>query len=292
MYVTKEQIRKARSVSLADYLLAKYSADVEIVGTSLRLKKNHSVYVKRNIPGYHDFATKEHGNSIDFLTRYKNYSFTDAVNSLCEFDGLPRQTVIPEKLFTLPERAKPPFHRVITYLTGRGIPEETVKYMFQENLLYQDVPYGNAVFVTPEMDYCEIRGTGSKQFHGCRKRRSDRFWYLLNDPKPETAYICEAAIDAVSLMLIHKVQGKTEPAAYVSIGGVANQQTIDRIKKQRNTVLAVDNDPAGEACRQRNSELSSLIPAKKDWNEDLREMAQFKILTGVTKMEAANDVQT
>ena len=76
MYVTKEQIRKARSVSLADYLLAKYSADVEIVGTSLRLKKNHSVYVKRNIPGYHDFATKEHGNSIDFLTRYKNYSFT------------------------------------------------------------------------------------------------------------------------------------------------------------------------------------------------------------------------
>ena len=98
-------------------------------------------------------------------------------------------------------------------------------------------------------------------------------WYLLTDPKPDTAYVCEAAIDAVSLMLIHKAQKKTDPAVYVSIGGVANQQAIDRLRKKKLTiVLAVDNDPAGNKCRQRNSDLAALIPHNKDWNDDLRQI--------------------
>ncbi len=67
LYVTKEQIRKARRVNLADYLQSKYLTDVKIVGTSLCLIKNQSLYVKRSVPGYYDFATGEHGNSIDFL---------------------------------------------------------------------------------------------------------------------------------------------------------------------------------------------------------------------------------
>ena len=54
MYVTKEQIRQARRVNLADYLLAEHPADVKIVGTSLCLRKNPSLYVKRSIPGYSD----------------------------------------------------------------------------------------------------------------------------------------------------------------------------------------------------------------------------------------------
>ena len=82
MYVTKEQIRQARKANLADYLLQEYPADVKIVGTSLCLKKNPSLYVKKSIPGYHDFATGEHGNSIDFLTHHLNCSFTGGEHAL------------------------------------------------------------------------------------------------------------------------------------------------------------------------------------------------------------------
>ena len=90
------------------------------------------------------------------------------------------------------------------------------------------------------------------------------------DNRPERLeYICEAAIDALSLMLIHRQQGKTDPAVYVSIGGVANQQAIDRLKRQIPSVLAVDNDPAGDGCRARNPDLPTLIPVGKDWNDDL-----------------------
>lgn len=270
MYVTKEQIRQARKTNLADYLLMECPADVRIVGSSLCLRQNTSLYVKKSVPGYHDFATGEHGNSIDFLTRHLNYSFMDAVRALCRFSGEETKPPSLPGPFSLPPKAERPFRKVVDYLTGRGIPKKTVLSLIQENLLYQDSPHGNAVFVTLNGDYCEIRGTGNKPFHGCRKKSPDKFWYLLTNPKPETAYICEAAIDAVSLMLIHRQQGKTDPAVYVSIGGVANQQTIDRLKKRIPTVLAVDNDPAGDECRSRNPDLPILLPVEKDWNDDLR----------------------
>jgi DNA primase len=74
-------------------------------------------------------------------------------------------------------------------------------------------------------------------------------------------------------MLIHKAQGKTNPAVYVSIGGVSNQQAIDRLKRKKlAVVLAVDNDSAGDECRQRNPDLTTLIPYNNDWNDDLRQM--------------------
>lgn len=271
MYVTKEQICQARKANLADYLLREYSADVKIVGTSLCLRKNPSLYVKKTIPGYHDFATGEHGNSIDFLMRYLNYSFTDAVTTLCRIDVHSLNVTAGAKQFSLPQNAEPPFRKVTAYLVGRGIHENLVMDLIQEGLLYQDLR-GNAVFVDPDKSYCEIRGTGAgNHFHGCRKKASDRFWYILTNPGPEVVYICEAAIDALSLMLLHQKEGKNDPAAYVSIGGVANQRTIDRLKRKHRAVLAVDNDRAGEECRKRNPDLPALIPDRKDWNEDLQQ---------------------
>ena len=61
---------------------------------------------------------------------------------------------------------------------------------------------------------------------------------------------------------------------YCSIGGVANQQRVDVIKScmgaaGRPVFLAVDNDPAGEKCRERNPGCPALVPRLKDWNADL-----------------------
>ena len=86
------------------------------------------------------------------------------------------------------------------------------------------------------------------------------------------AYVCEAAIDAISLYLIHRAQGMDAYSAYVSIGGVSKQQTIDRIKCRIKAILAVDNDDAGKRCRDRNKELQFIIPHGKDWNDDLKMM--------------------
>ena len=111
-------------------------------------------------------------------------------------------------------------------------------------------------------------------FHGVLGNNTCRnaFWYLkANAEVPsETVYICEAAIDAVSLFELHQMSGNNMNAAYVSVGGVNKQETIRRIlDKHRHPVIAVDNDDSGKACRERNKDVESIIPENTDWNEDL-----------------------
>jgi len=275
VYVTKEQIRQARRVNLADFLLKEYPTAVKNVGSSLCLRENPSLSVKKSVPGYFDFATGEHGNSVDFLTRHLGFSFTDAVSTLSQFEWAPcwgRRKQEGHTSFGLPARASPPYDKVESYLISRGIPLDTIQSLIRKGILYQDALHGNAVFVNPEGDYCEIRGTGTIPFHGCRKKKPDRFWYVLSGPEPKAAFICEAAIDAISLMLIHRKLHAGYRAAYISIGGVTNQQTIDRVKRQIPTVMAVDKDPAGEECRKRNADIPYLIPDSKDWNDDLMKL--------------------
>ena len=71
---------------------------------------------------------------------------------------------------------------------------------------------------------------------------------------------------------LHALAKESQKAIYVSLGGDADQQTIDRLKRQPagyKIILAVDNDAAGEACRVRNNDLDYILPESKDWNEDL-----------------------
>ncbi len=284
--VTKDEIRAARVRSLWDYLLRFHPDEFRAVGTDMLCSKaKDSVYIKRGFPGFNDFSSGNHGNSVDFLIKYLGYGFVDAVNALngshvpvCRTNPPPQGSTDVRRTSSMkicmPEAAPGPYRRVYAYLMHRGIPADIIQRLESSGLLYQDKPYGNAVFISQERDYCELRGTltySERPFHGCRRSAPDRFWYTVSpDGKPQTAFICEGAIDAISLLLIHRKAGITVPAAYFSIGGVSNQQAIERIKRIFPApVLAVDNDPAGQKCRERNPDLGYIIPVLKDWNEDL-----------------------
>lgn len=281
-FVTREQIRLARKADLSGFLLRSHPDLVRNSGGSIYMQSRDSLYIRKGFPGYTDFSTGRHGNPIDFLTGFLGYSFTDAVAALTketpgrELPAEMRMKQATARAIVLPERADRPFRRVYAYLLSRGIPAGTIRLLEQKELLYQDREHGNAVFVNPEQDCCEIRGTltyASRPFHGCLKSRPDRFWYFLNTGrKPETAYLCESAIDAVSLAVLHHRSGKKDPSAYISIGGVSNQKTIERVKKRMPSVLAVDNDRAGDLCRAKNPDMDHLIPTAKDWNEDLQSL--------------------
>lgn len=145
-------------------------------------------------------------------------------------------------------------------------------------LLYQDAGHGNAVFIDPDRTYAELRGTvPDKPFHGLAPGSDPEgfWWFKPGGPSgaPTGAFICEAAIDALSLYLLRQrlpLPPGDDPM-YCSIGGVANQRRIDRIKAIMDsaglpTTLAVDNDPAGKKCRERNPGCYALVPRLKDWN--------------------------
>lgn len=343
--LTKDMYCRACAADLYAFLLRNHSADVTEKYGSVLLKADGHVSVKRGYRGYTDFRTSETGNNVRYLREYLGYDYRSAVLALLADSGYdigdPNVSVshtrhsdsiedsstvqvqsdsgrtnrdvpaIPErKAITLPKPLEGPYKNLFAYLSARQIPADVICRLIDDGILYQSKQANNIVFVTPERDYCEIRGTNTyadrrckrrdscpsfctgergwcasmsscdvykpDPFHGTCKSKSDRFWYFKpsNDKPSEIIYICEAAIDAVSLYVIHKLQKKDAPAVYVSIGGVANQSAIDRIVRNsgnRTVVLAVDNDAAGQDCRDRNPQLNAIIPTHKDWNDDLME---------------------
>ena len=224
--------------------------------------------MKKGLGGYKDYITLETGNSIEFLVNHMNYEFQQAVTCLVagstsSLGGAPtpRHIVFPEK--------DADSSAVRAYLSARGFTNAVIDCLMEHELLYQDTKR-NAVFRSSTGDFYESRGTwAGKPFHQCGKKASDCFWAYMPGSSPDKAYICEGAIDAVSLYLLHLRDGKSTNNAYCGIAGVANQQTIEKIKQWIPAVIAVDNDAAGEQCRIRNADIPAVVPQHKDWNEDL-----------------------
>ena len=279
MSYTPEEIKKAKYTDLYNYLIMNHEDDFTLEGDSLRMIENHSVSIKQRFTGYYDFGTGKGGDSISFLRDYYGYTFREAVGALLAMESnldhklaahknesKPIKKEIP---FQLPKEGVPPLGgmelRVFYYLTmKRMLPADTVQMLLDEGLVYQSS--FNIVFLNYKKDCYEMRGMfeSGKPFRQVGFTEKDRFWYL--GKKGTTVYVTEAAIDAISLYELRK----REQAIYVSMHGVANQAIIDRIvtAQKYDVVLAVDNDAAGQECRDRNPGLPVLVPMHKDWNED------------------------
>ena len=299
--VTQDAIRAARKADLYGFLLRHHDGDIVREGDSLRLRSNHSVTLKEGYSGWRDWSTDESGNAVDFLVNFLGYELTDAVAALCADMGIsdtdaphivhaaaqqkPKPQTSPAQPtgpLELPPPVQGQYRQLYAYLTqARGIPAATVQRLIDDKILYQEAEHNNMVFVDPSHNFMELRGTNTYiPFHQVQDSTpaADAFWWFkahgLNS-SPTVAFICEASIDAISLYLLRKDAYPQENGLYCSIGGVANQQRIDAIKKGMaaaglKAVLAVDNDEAGEKCRKRNPDLPYIVPTAKDWNEDLR----------------------
>ena len=289
--VSKEQILTARRTDLYAFLVRHHDPDFTHEGDSIRPKNNHSISVRRGYSGYRDFSTGETGNSVEFLTRHMGYGFVHAVQALAGMAApslaSPPAASQPDGAGQVPPEFPPPvdgmYRNLFAYLSNRGISRQTIHALVSWKIMYQEKAHNNIVFINPERDFAEIRGTYTygKPFHGVVPNcRHDGFWWFRTSKNAGTAYICEAAVDAVSLYELHKIQRIVHavPAYYVSIAGAAKQAAIDRLKNSRLIpVLAVDNDDAGQKCRDRNPELAHILPANKDWNEDLQTLRKNNV---------------
>lgn len=314
--VSKEQYDRACAVDLYEFLIRLHGSSVKQQYGSVLLLADQHVSVKRGFHGYRNFRTDETGNNVDYLMNFLGYDYQGAVLALIGESGSNTGYVpvvnpaLPEtKEISLPKPLDGRYKNLYAFLTARKIPAEVIQLLIDKGILYQSAEGNNVVFVNPQGDYCELRGTNSyadrrckkrdecerfcsgdhtwcgrmdscpdykpDPFHGCKKTRADRFWYFDPDPEKltEHIYVCEAAIDAVSLYVIHQRLKKDGKSVYVSIGGAANQKTIERLTRgstHSKVVLAVDNDKAGQECRDRNPGLEYILPKNKDWNDDLK----------------------
>ena len=277
--VSSSQIKSARHADLYTFLIKYHNCSFSREGDSLRPKDNHSISIKKGYCGYKDFSSSETGNPIEYLMRHMNYTFVAAVQALA---GESAAVHTPDSqqagIRNVPPQFPPPingrYKNLFAFLTNRGISAETIQMLVDHEILYQEKNRNNIVFINMEKDFAELRGTYTygKPFHGIiPNSRHDGFWWFRTSKTATIGYICEAAIDAISLYELYKLHGNTKPAYYISIAGAAKQPTIDRLKKSSlSLILAVDNDAAGQQCRNRNLDLDYIFPKHKDWNEDLQ----------------------
>lgn len=282
-HFTTEQMQRARKTDLYEFLMRYHADSFKRDGVSIHPRDNGSLSIKRGYSGYMDFATGDKGNSVDFLTKYMNYELDQAVFALCGESATVLSVQKTEALKTenlppvFPDPVQGRYKNLYAYLLKRGISQDTIQMLIDQKILYQEAEHNNIVFANKERDWGELRGTydqGENSFHGVVANcRHDGFWWFQTGEHPTAVYVCEAAIDAISLYELHRKEEKRDPVVYVSIGGVMKQPAIDRLKKRIRVIMAVDNDEAGSECRKRNSELESIIPIHKDWNEDLLQMS-------------------
>lgn len=154
-------------------------------------------------------------------------------------------------------------------------------------MIYEDARYHNAVFVGFDKDgiarHAHKRGTYTQgepfkgNVDGCDPRYS-----FHHTGQGDTVYVFEAPIDMLSFLSLY--QQDWQRHSYVSLCGVAEHallQLLEESPQVKKIGLCLDNDKAGIKARKRlasilvgkgYSEVFSLLPQQKDWNEDLQEM--------------------
>ena len=287
--VGDNQIQKARQANLHGFLL-KYHADtVEKVDRNrLRNKEYSSLIITRNM-GYIYNKTGEKGNAVDYLTRFLGYEFKEAVRALCDFSNYcaeetpsaPKE-IVKKGPFMLPKKLEgKKFSCTFGYLANtRKIDPKIVQDLIDKELLYEAEFKNNAVFVSSNCEYAEIEGTKSNVKYKKIADNSDYDGYWAYNPSCtdneniKFVYICESAIDAISLFQIQQKNGEnTNSVVYMSTGGAAKDKPVERAKKDfpnAEFVVATDDDPAGNGFAARHANLKRIKPQyHHDWNEEL-----------------------
>jgi hypothetical protein len=272
------------------------------IGSYYTLKEHDSVRIYPETNSFMQFSSGIGGSTIDFVMRFGNYDKAEAIRLLKERYLGRKLEVLPHvakpneavreparKEFILPPKAEGTFSRAFAYLTKtRCIDPGIVQQCMKDGLIYEDNKH-NVVFVGKDENgnpvYATKRSTLTGSSFKCdvAGARQDVGFYVNHHA--EKLYICEAPIDALSIMTLMKQQGKpVEQANYLATGGTGKDAAVyfrlDHNPQIKTVVLANDNDDAGRKANQKIIErlrenypeihISCLIPKQgKDMNEYL-----------------------
>lgn len=277
-YYTEEQIKKARSIDLLTYLQTYEPTElVHVRGNtyctathdSLKLSNGKWYWWSRGIGG---------SSALDYLIKVKGLQFLDAMAILTE-NSLDFQLEIPkdfnkekhctERKLLLPERSETNLE-VIRYLKDRGIDRDIIRDCINEGLLYESLPYHNAIFVgydeSSKAAYACYRATNGERIVGDAAGSDKAYSFRIDIPKGTTIHAFESAIDLLSYATIMKMKtGNWRAEPMVSLGGVYAPATnnhrlklpvaLENVLKnqsQINTIaLHLDNDFAGRSASEK-----------------------------------------
>ena len=285
IHFTAEQKEAARQTDLVSLLQSQGE----------RLKRSGKEYVWRDgsekvtVRGNLWFHQYERigGDAVDFVRRFYNMDFPQAVNFLLGNNGgmIQRAEPVkqePKKPFELPPQ-NDNMRRVYAYLLNRrGIDREVLSAFVHKGMVYESADYHNAVFVGYDEKgiarHAHKRGTGSESTYKGNAESCDPRYSFHWTGTDNTLYLFEAPIDMLSFISLHKENWRSH--SYAAACCVGDQVLFQMLKANPNidtVYLCMDNDDAGQAANKRISDKlfiqgikhEVLVPEFKDWNEDL-----------------------
>ena len=273
-YVNAEQIDKARSIPVLEYL-QRYEPN-NLISTApgeYRLKDHDSLKISNN--KFNWFSRGIGGsNAIDYLVKVRGVEFKDAVRALVgDYTTIPYTADKPppklskppgdERIFTLPH-ANSHNSDVITYLAGRSIDSGIIYDCINRKLLYQNTKMA-CVFVGYNNQnapaYACERGMQSdykKDVPGSNKAYSFRMPPKTSDTHGQQAcerlYVFEGAVDCLSHASIEAISGVDWNGHRLSLGGVSSKALntfLESNPQIRSVYLCLNNDKPGKDATER-----------------------------------------
>ena len=269
-YATPDEIAKAKEMDLLTYLQNYEPGELVKVanGTyctrehdSLKISNGKWYWFSRNIGGV---------SALDYLIHVKGYTLPGAVEAILgrSLKKPPVSYQQPDrssKVLYLPPRNENP-RKVTAYLRSRGIHPVIIDYCYRNKLVYEGLPYRNAVFVGYDEKgvprYAAVRATEGK-FKGDATGSDKRYSFHISAAKGSTTlHLFEAAIDLLSYATMEYRAGRDWHKDHLlSLAGVFIAKNEDVVPvalerylqvhpQIRNIVLHLDRDAVGRGAAQ------------------------------------------
>ena len=302
MWVTPEQIEKAKQMDLLTYLQSYEPGNLKKISHDTWCTKEHDS-LKISNGKWHWFSRHIGGKTaLDYLIKVKGISFVKAVEIITGYSAvLPPVLTKNEKSIEPKELELPEYNtdicEVRRYLKGRGISDTVIDYCHENKMLYEDAKYHNCVFLgydgnTPK--YGAVRSTNSdfkRDLTGSDKRFS---FFIPAESETQTVHLFESAIDLLSYASLEiKVKRNWRRDDLLSLAGVyktdkkqdiplALRTYLERHTGTKAVYLHLDNDEIGRmATKQITEALSSQYTvidqppqSGKDFNDYLKNEIQ------------------
>lgn len=268
-YVTAEEIRRAKEIDLLTYLRRMEPQELVQIGANTYCTREHDS-LKISNGKWHWFSRGIGGRTaLDYLIKVKDYTFTQAVETLLgrtltppPVRGAP-EPVSPRRLL-LPQVSDNP-DAVVRYLLRRGIHREIINECIARKLLYETLPYHNAMFVgydpAGRVRYAALRST-TGTYKGEAPGSDKHYSFSISAQKAETVHVFESAIDLLSYVTLALMEGRDwRQDALLSLAGVYKTKRVDAVPVALSRFLAdypaigtlhlhLDNDDVGRGAAQ------------------------------------------
>lgn len=211
IHFTEQQKQQARQTDLRE-LLRSQGEQLKRSGSEFEWRDGSQKVTIRGNLWFHQYE-RMGGDAIDFVRRYYNKSYPEAMEYLIGGSGGVLKAAQPvqkkEKAQFLLPQANGNMHRVYAYLlNSRGIDKEVLDTFVRHGLIYESAKYHNAVFVGKDKAsnpcHASLRGTGyQSSYRGNEPNSIPEYSFHWNGTS-EKLYLFEAPIDMLSYISMHK----------------------------------------------------------------------------------------